>query len=629
MTQSPLQRPDLVTRLRALARASVSAFQFARRSGLSIPAMFGLVIRRLAEGPRPFARRIIALSSRARVIEEHFEAHSDSGISTYEAWIEDDASRFPYIAGSSQRLVSIIMPTCNTPVLFLEEVVASVRGQSYPYWELCIADDASTEPHVRALLDAYSENDSRIRVTYRADRGGISNASNDALAMARGEIVTFLDHDDVLHVDALGEVMARFDAGDVDVVYTDHDALGDDGRRRFPFFKPTFSPDLLLSQMYMGHLVAFDKRMLDRVGPLRPAFDGAQDYDLMLRCMGAEARVGHVPKVLYHWRQHSGSTSSNADSKPYAHVAGVLAIQGYLDHHVPGARAADGAGTFCYDVRYPFADDEPLASIIIPTRDGVDLLETCVNSIIEHTRYARYEILVVDNGSVHPETHEWLARRSQSGDIRVIDAPVPFNWSHLNNLATVDARGEVLVFLNNDTEVLDEDWLRRLCENALRPDVGVVGPLLLYPDRTIQHAGVVVGMGGWADHVFKALEPVHAQMLYVSPVIRRNVLAVTGACMAIARSTFARLGGFDEAFIVCGSDVEICLRAFHAGLLNVYLPESRLVHHESKTRDPRAIPENDFVLSARAYSPYREDGDPYFSRNLDPMSPVPAFRRSA
>jgi GT2 family glycosyltransferase len=256
----------------------------------------------------------------------------------------------------------------------------------------------------------------------------------------------------------------------------------------------------------------------------------------------------------------------------------------------------------------------------------VDLLETCVNSILENTDYPSYEIVVVDNGSVKPETKDWFARRTARGDIRVIDAPVAFNWSHLNNLAAAQVDGDVLVFLNNDTEALDADWLQRLCENAMRPEVGVVGPLLLYPDRTIQHAGVIVGMGGWADHVFKAQEPAHAQMLYVSPVMRRNVLAVTGACMAISRRTFDQLGGFDEAFIVCGSDVEICLRAFHGGLRNVYLPEARLIHHESKTRDPRAIPENDFVLSARAYSPYRENGDPYFNRNLDTMSPTPSFR---
>jgi GT2 family glycosyltransferase len=571
----------------------------------------------------------MSLASRAQVIETHFKVQDPDGASPYDAWIERDSRLFPYVPGPSDRLISIVMPTCNTPEDFLREVVESVQAQSYPNWELCISDDASTEPHVRRMLDALCAADARIRVVYQPERGGISRSTNAALVIARGEVVTFLDHDDVLHVDAIGEVMNRFAAGDVDVVYTDHDALSEDGHRRFPFFKPDFSPDLLLKQMYVGHLVAFTREILAKVGPLRSAYDGAQDYDLMLRCLGAGARVGHVPKVLYHWRQHSGSTSANADSKPYAHVAGLNALQDYLDIHVSGATVTDGCNTFCYDVRYPYADAAPLASIIIPTRDGVDLLETCVSSIREKTSYANYEIVIVDNGSVLDETKEWLARRAAEGAIRVIDAPVPFNWSHLNNLAAAQVQGEVLVFLNNDTEVLDEDWLQRLCENALRPDIGVAGPLLLYPDHTIQHAGVVVGMGGWADHVFKALQPVHAQILYVSPMMRRNVLAVTGACMAIARSTFDKLGGFDEAFVVCGSDVEICLRTFHAGLLNVYLPEARLVHHESKTRDPRAIPENDFVLSARAYSPYRDEGDPYFNRNLDRMSPAPAFRGDA
>ncbi len=568
----------------------------------------------------------MALASRANLVESHFAGNEENGLSPYEAWIEADAIAHPYVPVAPDRLVSIVMPTCNTPEQFLREVVDSVRTQSYPNWELRIADDASSEPHVRRMLDAYAAEDARIHVIYRSERGGISRATNAALAEVAGSIVTFLDHDDVLHADAIGEIAARFATEDVDVVYTDHDALGEDGRRRFPFFKPDFSPDLLLMQMYIGHLVAFSREILSNVGGLRERFDGAQDYDLMLRCMAAGARVGHVPKVLYHWRQHAGSTSSNADSKPYAHVAGMQALQDYLDLHVPGAVVSDAGPVFCYDVRYPFAADVPKASIIIPTRDGVELLATCVRSIREKTDYADYEILVVDNGSVMPETQEWFARMTTEGAIRVIDAPVPFNWSHLNNLAAAQCDGQVLVFLNNDTEVLDSEWLQRLCENALRPGVGVVGPLLLYPDGTIQHAGVVVGMGGWADHVFKALEPAHLQVLYVSPVMRRNVLAVTGACMAISRKTFERIGGFDESFIVCGSDVELCLRAYRAGLSNVYLPEARLVHHESKTRDPRAIPENDFVLSAQAYSPWREDGDPYFSRNLDPMTPAPSFK---
>jgi GT2 family glycosyltransferase len=568
----------------------------------------------------------MALASRVQLVETHFTPPEGALLSPYETWIEQDALHHPYHPVAEDALVSIVMPTCNTPTSFLQEVIDSVRAQSYSNWELCIADDASTEPHVRQMIDRWAADDHRIRAIYRSERGGISRATNEALSGAKGSIITFLDHDDVLHVDAIGELVKRFAEGDVDVVYTDHDALGEDGVRRFPFFKPDFSLDLLLTQMYIGHLVAFSRALLDTVGGLRERFDGAQDYDLMLRCVAAGARIGHVPKILYHWRQHAGSTSSNADSKPYAHTAGANALQDYLDSVSAGARVDDSPYTFCYDVRYPLGDVEPKASIIIPTRDGVDLLKTCVNSILDKTDYANYEIIVVDNGSVQPETLAWFERRKALGHIRVIDAPVPFNWSHLNNLAAAQADGEVFVFLNNDTEVLDGDWLRRLCENALRPNIGVVGPLLLYPDGTIQHAGVVVGMGGWADHVFKALQPAHMQVLYTSPVMRRNVLAVTGACMVIARDKFVRLGGFDEDFVVCGSDVELCLRAFRQGLLNVYLPEPRLVHHESKTRDPRAIPENDFVLSAKAYSPYREDGDPYFSRNLDHMLPVPSFR---
>jgi len=249
-----------------------------------------------------------------------------------------------------------------------------------------------------------------------------------------------------------------------------------------------------------------------------------------------------------------------------------------------------------------------------------------VRSLREKTRYTNYEILVIDNGSVELETTRWFAQMSMEAGMRVLPADIPFNWSALNNLAAREAQGKVLVFLNNDTEIIDGEWLDRLVDVALRPDIGVCGPLLLYGDMTIQHAGVVVGMGGGADHVFKGLPPAHVQDCFTSPMMRRNVLAVTGACMAIEKAKFDAIGGFDESFVICGSDVEICLRAFHRGLLNVYVPEAKLVHHESKTRDPGNIPETDFVRSEQAYSPYRTAGDPYFNPNLDPMSPVPRPR---
>lgn len=618
-------------RIRAFQHAVVRSIRHARASGLGfaqIALKAASVIRR---GPRGFARHVIAYDQVARIGEFDRQVSGVSvngsplvGTSTYEYWLQHNEPKVDTLLDGP--LISVVMPTCNTPESFLHEAIASVLAQTYQNWELCIGDDASDLPHVWKYLTDMSASEPRIRITTHARRSGIAATTNEALALATGEYVALLDHDDLLHPEALAAVAAGFARTQADIVYTDHDCLGEDDHRRLPYFKPDWSPDLFLSQMYLGHLVVFRRDMVSRLGGLRPQMDGAQDYDLVLRCLSDGVKIAHVPRVLYHWRQHSGSTSANADSKPYAHVAGRMAIQEYLDRTFAGAQVTDGAYTFCYDVHYNHAVPEPLVSIVIPTRDRVDLLDTCVRSLREKTRYPRYEILVVDNGSVEAESARWFAQMSAEAGVRVLPADIPFNWSALNNLAAREARGEVLVFLNNDTEIIDGDWLDRLVDVALRPDIGVCGPLLLYGDMTIQHAGVVVGMGGWADHVFKGLPPVHVQDCFTSPMMRRNVLAVTGACMAIEKTKFDAIGGFDESFVICGSDVEICLRAFHRGLLNVYVPEAKLVHHESKTRDPANIPETDFVRSEQAYSPYRTAGDPYFNPNLDPMSPVPRPR---
>lgn len=541
----------------------------------------------------------------------------------YEAWIAAHENA-PTGPAQSRGLVSVVVPVCNTPERFLNELFASLTAQSYDDWELCIHDDASDLPETQRALERIQASSRAVRVSRGAQRSGISAATNAALQLASGEWIAFVDHDDLLAPQALAECVEHLVARGVEVVYTDHDMLDLQGRRCQPYFKPDFNLDLLLSQMYIGHLVVARCETVLAAGGLRSDMDGAQDYDLMLRMVSAGAKVGHVPKILYHWRQHAGSTAANAGSKPYAHDAGRRAVQAYLDRLKSGASAEDAAYTFCYDVRWRGAAAR-LASIIIPTRDGLDLLEVCIRTLVQRTRGVPYEILVVDNGSREPRTLQWLAQQQAAGVLRVLPADVPFNWSALNNLAAREAKGDVLVFLNNDTEFNAPDWLERLCENAMRPEVGCCGPLLTYGDGTIQHAGVVVGMGGWADHVFKGLPVVHDQRYFTSPVMRRDVLAVTGACVAISTEKFNTLGGFDESFIVCGSDVELCLRAHHAGLLNVYVAESRVVHHESKTRDPRAIPEQDFVRSAESYEPFRTQGDPFYNPNLDRMSPVPAL----
>jgi GT2 family glycosyltransferase len=559
----------------------------------------------------------------SRIRQRYLGLQADTHLD-YREWIE--ARGEPPVGAATGPLVSVVMPSCNAPVAFLREAVDSVRAQAYPNWEMCIADDASDAPGVIELLDCYAAMDPRIRVVKRPARGGISRATNDALAIARGDYLAFLDHDDVLTPNALGLMIERLQADGSDVCYSDHDHLSEEGERCDPFFKPDWSPDLFLSQMYLGHLVIIRASLVREVGGLDSDCDGAQDYDLVLRCWRAGASFSHVPEVLYHWRRHAGSTAANPGSKPYAHLAGQRALQRHVDARYPGGVVGESQWTFCYDVRFPLPAKRPLASIIIPTRDGLDLLEACVKSIRDKTIGVDYELLIVDNGSQKPETLAWLEKSARDiPGFRVLPLAVPFNWSLLNNRAAEQAEGDVLVFLNNDTEVISPDWLLRLCENALRPDVATCGALLLYPDETIQHAGVVVGMGGWADHVFKALPAHHHQKLFVSPMLRRNVLAVTGACVAIATGTFRELGGFDESFLICGSDVELGLRGHHRGLLNVYLPEVRLYHHESKTRDAKLVPDSDFVRSAEAYGEYRTVGDPFYSRNLDTSKFVPTL----
>jgi GT2 family glycosyltransferase len=620
-------KPHIFIRIKALWRAATRSLERAQVQGMGFSLILRKALRALATGPRGFARKVIAYDQLPQVTGSSAIDAGDRRASVYELWIEQRACARPRVDGLLS--ISVVMPTCETPEAFLHAVIASVRGQSYTNWELCIHDDASRSPSVRRLLEQASIEDPRIRVAYGEERRGIAAATNGALALATGDVVAFLDHDDLLHVDALAAIAAEFDASGAGIVYTDHDIIDEAEHHKDPYFKPDWSLDLFLSQMYLGHLVGIRRELVERAGGLRSECDGAQDYDLVLRCIADGARVSHVPEVLYHWRQHAGSTSGNASSKPYAHHAGRRALQDFVDRQYPGARVDDGEYTFCYDVRYPLPPATVRASIIIPTRDRLDLLDVCVRSLRETADLSSFEILIVDNGSREAETRDWLAMAEMQRWLRVIRADVPFNWSALNNIAVREARGRVLVFLNNDTEFNRAGWLERLSEIACRRDVGVCGPLLLYPDGTIQHAGVIVGMGGWADHVFKGQAPVHHQHLFTSPIMRRNVLAVTGACMAVEKSKFDALGGFDESFVVCGSDVELCLRAHAAGYRNVYVPEARLVHHESKTRDPHAIPESDFKRSAEAYSPYRDEGDPFYSPNLDPMSCIPSLRLSA
>ncbi len=538
--------------------------------------------------------------------------------------IKDKIASFP-----QKPKISVLMPVYDPPVKFLDAAIWSVRKQLYPDWELCIADDASKNQAVRDLLTKHAREDSRIKVVFRDTNGHISAASNSALELVSGEYVALLDHDDLLAEHALffvaQTVMNYPDAG---LIYSDEDKVDEKDGRSLPFFKPDWSPHLAISQAYLGHLVCIKTTLLHNVGGWQNEKNGAQDYDLWLRVALQSPQIKHIPRVLYHWRMHRNSTAQNTNSKPYAHKAGRLAVQDYLRKRYPEKNidVCDGKNLFTYQARFNL-DPGLMVSIIIPTRDRADLLGGCIDSILKVSSWKNFEILILDNGSKEFETIKFLENiHDVDPRVRVVTANIPFNWSRLNNIGASHCKGDVFIFLNNDIVVLSNDWIQYLAGYASLPDVGTVGGLLLFEDGSIQHCGVVVGMGGWADHVFRLQRLVHSGGgPFVSPFLTRNVLAVTGACMAISREKYFQLGGFDEEFVICGSDVEIGLRAHAKKLYNIMCAEAKLIHFESKTRTSH-IPPEDFILSEQKYKPYRVDQvDPFFNPNLSLKSTRPTI----
>ena len=517
---------------------------------------------------------------------------------------------------------SIVMPVYNIEIKWLEKALQSIRNQTYDCWEVCIVDDASTRSEIREYLKNIE--DKRIKVKILKENKGISGASNEAAAMATGDYLLLMDDDDELYPNALSAFHRNLMKTNADIIYSDMDMIDEENRHSAPLFKPDWSPELMLSQMYMGHLIGFKRELFEQCGGFSGEYDGAQDYDLILRMSEHANTISHVPKLLYSWRMLPTSTATNADAKPYAQVAGQKAIQAHLDRVLGSgvATAMETENLFVYDVRYHL-ETQPKVSIIMPTKDHIDDVETALQSIFEKTEYDDYEIIILDNNSELKETEEYLqAVQSKYENVRVVEAKYAFNWSKLNNHGIKQAKGEVFVFLNNDVKILEPSWLQRLVERAIQPEIGVVGGLLLYEDGSVQHAGVVVGMGGWADHVYKGALPVHRGTPFISPMVTRNVTACTGACMAISKKVIEKIGDFDERFIICGSDVEICIRAIENGYRNVYIPQVRLYHYESKSRDSY-IPQIDFDLSDIMYSGYRKGGDPYYNKNLDINSCIP------
>ena len=552
-------------------------------------------------------------------------------IDNYDTYTEDDFQGFKarQSAFASRPLISVLLPTYNSPHKWLRECIESVIEQVYDNWELCIADDNSTDEEVRTIIKEYANADKRIKFEFRQENGHIAATSNSALSLATGEFITLLDHDDKFPKLSLYRVVEAINEDrSIDFFYSDEDKIDTEGNRSLPFFKPEWSPALLFSQNYITHLACIRRELLLKVNGFTKGMDGSQDYDVFLKVILAGAKVKHLPYILYHWRLHESSTSMVSASKPYAHIAGKQALESFLSKKYPEhfSRVDDGENTFTYLPRFRFNKENKI-SIIIPTKDKIEFLEPCIKSIREKSTWLNYEIIILDNNSTEQNTFAFFDKiQKEEPNIRVIEARFEFNWSKLNNFGSRHATGNYLIFLNNDISVITPEWMEMLCEYASLPDVASVGASLLYEDNTLQHSGVVVGMNGWADHVFKGMHPSHFPSPYVSNVITRNVLAVTGACVAVEKSKFDRLGGFDEDFIICGSDVEFGIRAFKKGLFSVILGTVRLFHYESKSRGS-FVPENDFVQSSIKYEPYRtQQTDPFFNPNLSLMHTSPTCK---
>jgi len=566
---------------------------------------------------RASARRLLRKVIRGRPRPP--TVYEDPRVFRYDEWIRTVE---PRLAPPHARLpgpsISIVVPAYDTPDRYLDPLLESVLAQTYPAWELCLVDGGSPDPDRATAIRAAGARDERIRVTVAEENLGIAGNTNLGIAAASGAYIAFLDHDDTLAPFALAAVVEELQRDPaVDLLYTDEDKMDDSGVARFvPFFKPDFSPELLLGVNYLAHFVVVRRELVEAVGGLRSGYDGAQDYDFLLRILDHEPKVGHVTRIAYHWRLAAGSTARVVTAKGYADDAGRRALADHVQRNSIAAEVSEIPDQPTnYRLRYHTPGD-PRVSIIVPFSDRVELLRTLVAGVLEQTSYPEIELLLVSNNSTESATWDYLASLGADERVVVLTDDRPFNYSAINNRARRDARGELLLFLNNDVEVQHEDWLGELAGVALQPGVGAVGGWLSYPDGGIQHAGVVLGLHGVAGHVFRHLRPRELTPFGYTDW-PRNYLAVTGACLMVRAAVFDEVGGFDEDLVVAGNDVELCLRIHEAGYRNVFWPFARLIHHESLSVGSYENLRSDYDRSMRSYGPYLRRGDPYYNPHLE------------
>ncbi len=521
-------------------------------------------------------------------------------------------------------LISIVVPVYNPPIEFFKKALDSVIDQIYTNWELCIADDCSTDEEVKIVIEEYVKKHSNIKVVYRTENGHISQASNSALELAEGEYTLLFDQDDELRENALYEIVKLINQKpDADFIYSDEDKIDENNIHSEPHFKPDWSPDSLLSRNYICHISVFKTSQLKEIGGFRVGFEGSQDHDLLLRYTEKYTKIYHIAEILYHWRIHEYSAASSETAKPYAYRAAQLAITEALSRRGYESEIGFLEGFVGYTVRLTIKNPDDLVSIIIPTKNKQEYLEKCIDSIVELSQYKNFEIILIDNNSAEKgffKLIEKYKRQSAFKFIYVRDEK-SFNFSRLMNLGRQHANGSYLLLLNNDTQVISPDWINGLVEHAQRPEIGVVGCKLLFDDDTIQHAGVVVGLGGVASHAFLGDYMDEPGYFHYQKLLN-NYSALTAACIMVRTTVYDEVNGFNEEFVVEYNDVDFCLKVVDKGYRNLYVPHVKLYHYESISRGhPHANSEGykrhvkEVNLFRRKWMKY-VDHDPCYNQNL-------------
>ena len=517
--------------------------------------------------------------------------------------------------------ISIIIPMYNTPINFFEELVNNLIDQTYANWELCLADGS---PEKNEKLEKIYKKDERIKYKFIGENKGIAGNTNEALSLVTGDFVALLDHDDLLPIFSLYEIVKCINENpDVEFIYTDEDKFEKLGGKRYdPYFKSDFAPDTLRANNFICHFSVFKKELMDKLGGFRSKYDGAQDYDILLRMSEETNNIIHIPKILYHWRVHSLSTAkSGGTAKPYAYEAGIKAIQDHIDRIGLKGTVESGNTLGTYKVNYEIQGN-PKVSIVIPNKDYVKTLKVCINSIKKLTTYENYEIIIVENNSEENETFEYYKKIDGKDKIKVVYFPEKeFNYSKIINFGVKNSTGDYIVQLNNDTELLTPNWLQEMLGFAQRDDVGAVGAELFYPDNTIQHAGIIIGIGGVAGHVFKNL-PKGIHGYFSKDAMIQNLSAVTAACIMTPKSIYDEVGYMDEKFKVAFNDVDFCLKIRQTGKLIVYNPYVQFTHYESKSRGFEDTPEKKKRFQSEVdrfhdkWQSVLDKGDPYYNINL-------------